>query len=81
MYYLFSFKTRFETMKFYSLARNKNVSCAVVSTPTSIFSGCSLSVRCEESDFMSLLNLYCNYSFSTFTGAYKIEGQNAVKVY
>lgn len=81
MYYLFSFKTRSETMKFYSIARNRNLACTIVSTPTTIFSGCSLSVKCEESEFSSLLNVFSAYSFFYFTGAYRVEGQNVIKVY
>ena len=81
MYYVFSFKTRSDTMKLYSLARNNRIYCTIVSTPTSIFSGCSLSIRCEESEFFNLLNLFCTFSFSSFIGVFKIEGQNATKVY
>jgi hypothetical protein len=72
MYCVFSFKSRSETMRFYSAAQ-AYVPCSIISTPRFIGLGCGLSVKADYKYYQSLVSAYNSSRYNTFLGAYSVD--------
>ncbi len=72
MYCVFSFKSRSETMRFYTAAQTA-APCSIISTPRFIGLGCGLSVKADYKYYQALFGVYKNARYNTFLGAFLIE--------
>ncbi len=74
MYYLFTFRSRANAMKFAENLRKEGKYSEVVSTPHSISGGCGLSVKVNDLGMgKKVLKMG---KFSSFTGVYAVQDYN-----
>jgi len=80
MYYIFSFRSRSESMGFFDAATRKGLPCKLISTPRAISIGCGLSVKISVRDveLASKLLDCCNYN--TFLGLFYYNGSDLSRV-
>ena len=74
MYYLFTFKSRSNTMKFLEQMKREGQRAEIVSTPQSIAGGCGLSVKLADMTVGKRTIAYGKYS--AFTGVYQVREFN-----
>lgn len=74
MYYLFTFRSRTNAMKFAENLRKEGSRAEVVSTPGAIAHGCGLSVKVSEPSVGKKVLALGKYS--SFTGLYLVKDYN-----
>lgn len=74
MYYLFTFRSRTNALKFSENLKKEGYYAEVVSTPQSIGAGCGLSVKVSDLNVGKRVLAYGRYS--TFMGAYQVKDFN-----
>jgi len=70
MYYLFSFRSRAESMAFFDSTKKSGIASRLVSTPREISIGCGLSVKIGDVDFNVANNLLEVCQAATFLGVF-----------
>lgn len=74
MYYLFTFRTRTNAIKFAENVKKEGASAYVVSTPQAIENGCGLSVKVFDASVGKQVLSYGKYA--SFTGMYTVNEYN-----
>lgn len=74
MYYLFTFRTRTNALKFAQSLKKMGQRAEIVSTPHSIANGCGLSVKVK--DLVQAKKTLSYGKYATFTGAYIVKDYN-----
>ena len=75
-YVIAVFKSRSETMSFYSILGRFGVQSNVVPTPKEAGRTCGLSVRFSYNDFSHVKEIMSRFRFQSFQGFYIIENNN-----
>ena len=76
MYYLFTFRSRTNALKFSESVRREGYSAEIVSTPQSIGGGCGLSVKLSDLAVGKRVLAYGRYA--SFTGVNQVKDFNGV---
>lgn len=76
MYYIFTFRSRTNALKFAESIKREGQRAEVVSTPQSIANGCGLSVKVSDLAVGKRVLSYGKYA--TFTGIYLVKDFNGV---
>ena len=79
MYYIASFKSRAETLRFKKELDRRNIFAETVSTPKEANIGCGLSVKINKSHLFFLKKLIYSLSFSSFVGFFVVTETKAGK--
>lgn len=74
MYYIFTFGSRTNAIKFKDAVRREGQRAELVSTPQSIGSGCGLSVKVDDPTIGKRVLSYDKYS--SFKGVYLVKDYN-----
>lgn len=74
MYYLFTFRSRTNALKFSQSLKSEGVMSEVVATPHSLGIGCGLSVK--TNDLQSAKRLLSYGEYATFMGYYQVKDYN-----
>ena len=80
MYYLFSFRSRSESMGFFDDIKKAGLSAVLVSTPRSISIGCGLSVKIDTCDLEVCYDLLERCQSNTFLGVFCYDGKDFYRV-
>ena len=76
-FYLFTFKSRTDAVRFSSEISARGIACSVRATPTKISrGGCGLSVSVDYYGYEAGVSALREGRFATFTGAYEVESDN-----
>ena len=73
MYYIASFKSRAETLRFKKELDKRNIFAETVPTPKQANIGCGLSVKVNRSHLIFLKKLIYALSFSSFVGFFIVK--------
>lgn len=76
MYYLFTFRSRTNALKFSENLKREGLHAEVVSTPQSISGGCGLSIKTLDVNAAKKVLSFGKYA--TFTGIYQVSDYNGV---
>lgn len=71
--YLFSFRSRTQSMKFYDMLRNENMAAKIINTPRDISAGCGLSVAIDDIIVEDSKKILSYSNFDTFIGLFYIS--------
>lgn len=72
--YLFAFRSRTQSMKFYDILRIQSLACELINTPREVSASCGLSVTVAAADLERAYGLYRYYAFDTAIGIFYREG-------
>ncbi len=74
MYYIFSFRSRNQSMRFYEMLKRENVFSKLVSTPRAVSVGCGLSVQVSTQSIDEARRIFSYGLYDTFLGLFYIDG-------
>jgi len=80
MYYIFSFRSRVESMNFFDDLKSDGIFARLVSTPRSISIGCGLSVKIPPCVLEKAQIILSRCTYKTLLGLYYYNGLEFVKV-
>lgn len=79
--YLFAFRSRTQSMKFYDLLSGGGVPCDIVNTPREISASCGLSVRVTDEDGDRAVSAYDYYRPDTLIGIFYYDSRSGYRRY
>ena len=80
MYYIFSFRSRTESICFFECLIKKGVNAKLISTPRAISLGCGLSVKICPEPVDTASELLCQNDYGTFLGLFYYNGSEIVRI-
>ena len=80
MYYIFSFRSRNQSMRFYEMLKKEGIYSKLVSTPRAVSVGCGLSVQVSPQMLAAARRVFSYGLFDTFTGLFYIDGNYIQRV-
>ncbi len=80
MYYIFSFRSRSQSIGFFEAVSCQGVNAKLITTPHVISVGCGLSVKVAAAHIDAARNLFACGAYDTFLGLFYYNGTNVVRV-
>ncbi|MCL2797901.1 MAG: DUF3343 domain-containing protein [Firmicutes bacterium] len=80
MYYIFSFRSRNQSIGFFEAVTREGVGAKIINTPRAISIGCGLSVKVNVSDIDRASELLDQFSCDTFLGLFYYNGAELTRV-
>ena len=80
MYYIFSFRSRNQSIGFFETVSRAGVGAKIINTPRAISIGCGLSVKVCASDIDAAQALLDRCACDTFLGLFYYNGAELVRV-
>jgi len=80
MYYIFSFRSRHESMCFYERCTKVTIATKIIATPRVISIGCGLSVKVGCDDIAAASELLGICGYNTLLGQFYFDGKNYTRV-
>lgn len=71
--YIFSFRSRTQSMKFYDSLRAEKISCNIINTPRQVTGVCGLSVSIGDSNLAAAKKVFASSAYDTFFGIYEMK--------
>lgn len=81
MYYIFSFRSRNQSMRFYEALKRSGVYSQLITTPRSIAIGCGLSVKVNDNDFLDARDVFFQNNYETFAGVFFNSNNGLERIY
>lgn len=75
--YIFSFRSRTQSMKFYDMLREENIPSKIINTPREVSVGCGLSVMVNDSSLTEARRVFGYTLYDTFLGLFQITDSTA----
>ena len=80
MYYIFSFRSRNQSICFFECAAKAGVSAKLINTPRVISIGCGLSVKVAAAHIDAAYKILNTKRYTTFLGLFYYNGSKVVRV-
>lgn len=80
MYYIYSFRSRSESMNFFDDLKNAGIFARLISTPRSISIGCGLSVKIPPENIELANSIMNKCTYKTHLGVFFYNGYELVRV-
>ena len=80
MYYIFSFRSRNQSIGFFEAAVEAGISAKIISTPRVISIGCGLSVKVCVRDISKAERLLSLSGYNTFLGIFYYNGSEVKRI-
>ncbi len=79
MYYIYSFRSRNQSMRFFEALKKERIPSKLISTPRAVSVGCGLSVQLSP-DFIDAADRVFHYTkYDTYLGLFLLENGGYVK--
>lgn len=79
MYYIFAFRSRNQSMRFYETLKRDGVPSRIISTPRAVSVGCGLSVQVSPDYVDSGRKLLGFHNFDSFLGLFFAEHNGCIR--
>ena len=80
-YILAVFRSRYATLNFANLLREKNIPAAIINTPHDIARGCGISVKFLSDYFNEVRKIISNRHMINFDGFYSYSEKNGRQIF
>ena len=74
MYYIFSFRSRNQSMRFYEALKKENCAAKLITTPRAVSVGCGLSVQVSSQAVEAGRRILSYSNYDTFLGLFYVDG-------
>ena len=80
MYYIFSFRSRSQSISFFDKITKKGYNVKLINTPRVVSVGCGLSVKINANCIDEIILLFDKDSFDTFLGLFYFNGSEISRI-
>jgi hypothetical protein len=80
MYYLFSFRSRSQSIGFFEMLSRHGIQSKLIMTPRGVSVGCGLSVRVETSQIDTARALFDATAYNSFLGLFYLSGNSVTRI-
>jgi hypothetical protein len=78
-YYIFAFRSRNQSMRFYDDLCRVRVCARIVSTPRAASAGCGLSVRVNAADYNAARAVFARLHYDAFLGLFRSDSEGITR--